>query len=763
MEDTAFVTLDYGTDWPSVRLSWAAQQRRIRFRFVGDRGELCGDDHGLRLFAETTEEVRFDAGMSRDSKHADWYAPLFTGFVERVRAGDASTEGLDEAVSVARIISRAYESAEQGRSLSLWEAAPRTSSADGYPTPVERLEASSARGFGAESVGRGRDGLEPREPLPAPSAALEDTSVSLPAGLAPFEPVSSPAPRRSRLALRVAGLAALGAAVAWTFHDVNWKLLGGAMANAQPGWLALAACVNLAVLVFHAARWGALVRPLSTTATFRRTLEAMTVGFTVSTVVPARMGELARLEWFGRTTGVSRISTGATILLDHLVNAVGLLAGLAVLPFLLDVPLWLRPGGYFALAFFAVGVAVLLASLRRPGTSQRRLDAAPLPVRALTNFLAKCGKAWRPRAPPRPAHLACRVARRLGVRDQRDRPLHEAVGLEPAVVASILVLVAVNIALAVPFAPPANAGTLELGATLASRGVRGAQGAGALAFALCYHFLQVMPIGIIGFWTIVARGPPGPRRRWPGAASLVVPGRAPRRARDAFASMADLCRSAAAKRDADAGRQGRPSLLGARGLPAPLVHVGDRPIVRLSLALGLTPDFYNYVGLALGVVAGRAHRAGLAGPGGWATALCGVCDILDGRIARALGVASAYGDFIDSTFDRFVEAFVFLGFALYLRATAFGPFLAAAALAGSLVVSYARARGEVLGVLCTAGLMQRGERLVVVSLACLLDGPVSAAMNRSEGWLVCGMLGFIAMTSAFTAVHRTYWIAARLR
>lgn len=506
VEDTVLLTLEYEDGLASVRLSWAAQQRRILFRFLGDRGELCGDDHGLRLFAETTEEVRFDAGMSRDSKHADWYAPVFTGFVKRVRAGDASTEGLDEAVSVARIISRAYESAEQGRSLSLWEAAPRTSSADGYPTPVERLEASSARGFGAESVGRGRDGLEPREPLPAPSAALEDTSVSLPAGLAPFEPVSSPAPRRSRLALRVAGLAALGAAVAWTFHDVNWKLLGGAMANAQPGWLALAACVNLAVLVFHAARWGALVRPLSTTATFRRTLEAMTVGFTVSTVVPARMGELARLEWFGRTTGVSRISTGATILLDHLVNAVGLLAGLAVLPFLLDVPLWLRPGGYFALAFFAVGVAVLLASLRRPGTSQRRLDAAPLPVRALTNFLAKLreGMASARTLPVLLTSLAASLVA-WGLEINVTALSMKAVGLNLPIAASILVLVAVNIALAIPFAPPANAGTLEAGAILAllEFGVPKEQ---ALAFALCYHLLQVVPIGIIGLTLIGRRG-----------------------------------------------------------------------------------------------------------------------------------------------------------------------------------------------------------------------------------------------------------------
>jgi len=187
------------------------------------------------------------------------------------------------------------------------------------------------------------------------------------------------------------------------------------------------------------------------------------------------------------------------------------------------------------------------------------------------------------------------------------------------------------------------------------------------------------------------------------------------------------------------------------------------PMVSLSLRFGLGPDFYNYAGLALGLASGVLIATGRLAAGGWAIVLCGICDILDGRIARATGVASSYGDFIDSTFDRFVEVFAFLGFAIYLRDTRFGPFLASAALAASLVVSYARARGEVLGVLCTGGLMQRGERLVLTSLVCLVDPPLTAHLGWNEGILVQWMLGFVAVTSAVTAVHRTFWIAARLR
>ena len=146
-----------------------------------------------------------------------------------------------------------------------------------------------------------------------------------------------------------------------------------------------------------------------------------------------------------------------------------------------------------------------------------------------------------------------------------------------------------------------------------------------------------------------------------------------------------------------------------------------------------------------------------------AIALGGVCDILDGRIARARGLVSPYGQFIDSTLDRFVEVFAFLGFVHYLRAFAFGPLVATAAITGSLLVSYTRARGESVGVLCKEGLMQRAERLVLTFLVCLLDAPITAALGRSAGTAVVWVLALIAVGTFVTAAQRTWWISARLR
>lgn len=217
------------------------------------------------------------------------------------------------------------------------------------------------------------------------------------------------------------------------------------------------------------------------------------------------------------------------------------------------------------------------------------------------------------------------------------------------------------------------------------------------------------------------------------------------------------------KQDADQKKKSGQLFLGAGDFLLHWFMWAVDPITRLSIGLGLTPDFYNYAGLALGIGSGFFIANGQLEAGGWAIALCGVADILDGRIARLTGVASDFGDFIDSTFDRYVEIAACLGFLVLLADHPWGPFLAASAMAGSLVVSYTRARGEALGILCTGGLMQRGERMVLSCLACLSD----AGFSRLFGWprysVILWTLGAIGVTTLITAVHRTVWIGLRLK
>jgi CDP-diacylglycerol--glycerol-3-phosphate 3-phosphatidyltransferase len=215
--------------------------------------------------------------------------------------------------------------------------------------------------------------------------------------------------------------------------------------------------------------------------------------------------------------------------------------------------------------------------------------------------------------------------------------------------------------------------------------------------------------------------------------------------------------------DADAQGKGAQFALGAGNF---LVHWFMwvlRPVDWLAARAGLSPDFFNFAGLACGVASGVLIGLGRLELGGWAIVVGGVCDIMDGRVARATQVDSKYGKFIDSTLDRFVEVFALLGFVVFLRATPYGSFCAAAALSGSLLVSYARARGESLGVLCREGLMQRAERLVLTILVCWLDRALAGWWGLAAGTPSTWVLGAIAVGTFGTATQRTIWISRRLR
>ena len=217
------------------------------------------------------------------------------------------------------------------------------------------------------------------------------------------------------------------------------------------------------------------------------------------------------------------------------------------------------------------------------------------------------------------------------------------------------------------------------------------------------------------------------------------------------------------RRDADAERKGSRFLLGAGDF---LVHwfmwaIG--PAERGLLRAGAGPDLMNAAGLLSGLASGVLIGLGRLEAGGWAIALAGVCDILDGRLARARKVASPYGKFIDSTLDRFVETFAFLGFAVYFAERPWGPLVVAAGLGGSLLVSYAQARGETVGVSGSGGLMQRAERLVLQILGCLFDPLLSRWVGVPEGTVLFWVLVVMAAGALATAVHRTVWISRRLR
>jgi phosphatidylglycerophosphate synthase len=231
----------------------------------------------------------------------------------------------------------------------------------------------------------------------------------------------------------------------------------------------------------------------------------------------------------------------------------------------------------------------------------------------------------------------------------------------------------------------------------------------------------------------------------------------------ALASMAVFGLARGGARDKDAERKGSRFLLGAGDFLVHWFMWAISPVERALLGAGAGPDLMNAAGLVFGALAGVLIGTGRLEAGGWAIVLAGVADILDGRLARARGLSSLYGKFIDSTLDRFVETFAFLGLAVYFAARPWGPLTIAAGLGGSLLVSYAQARGETVGVSGSGGLMQRAERLVLMALGCLLDPLLSRTLGLAQGTVLLSVIALIALGAFGTAVYRTFWIARRLR
>jgi phosphatidylglycerophosphate synthase len=187
-----------------------------------------------------------------------------------------------------------------------------------------------------------------------------------------------------------------------------------------------------------------------------------------------------------------------------------------------------------------------------------------------------------------------------------------------------------------------------------------------------------------------------------------------------------------------------------------------RPVTRASIAAGLTPLFYNLFAVACGLGSMVAYATGHFPTAGLLVFVSGIADVMDGEVARGTNTADKRGAFLDSTLDRFTEFAAFAGLAYYF-ASGWIAVAIVVALGGSLLVSYTRARGESLGVLCKVGLMQRAERMILLGLGSILDPSLCARAGWSPGSVVAAVVAVIAVGTVWTSVYRTVWIARALR
>ena len=176
-----------------------------------------------------------------------------------------------------------------------------------------------------------------------------------------------------------------------------------------------------------------------------------------------------------------------------------------------------------------------------------------------------------------------------------------------------------------------------------------------------------------------------------------------------------------------------------------------RPVVRLAIALHLTPNTITVIGLLITVVAAILVASGWLLVGAAVLTAGSLFDAVDGALARAQGGGTAFGSFLDSTLDRASEAILYAGIAVWFLDTLAEPawpvLAVLVALAGSFMVSYARARAEGIGLSASVGLAPRTERLVLV-----IVGVALAGLGFTP--ILIGILVLVAALTVVTVVQR---------
>ena len=194
------------------------------------------------------------------------------------------------------------------------------------------------------------------------------------------------------------------------------------------------------------------------------------------------------------------------------------------------------------------------------------------------------------------------------------------------------------------------------------------------------------------------------------------------------------------------------------------------PLIKGMIKVGITPNVVTTVGFIGNIIAAAFFivasqqmdmicQTTILGWGGFIIIASGLFDMMDGRLARMGNMSLSFGAMWDSTLDRYSELVSLFGIVLVFLEDE-GWFwmgvVTFAAMVGSVMVSYVRARAEGLGIECKVGFMQRPERVVVTALTAILTG-----VSGSLWWLAGGMI-LIAVLANITAFWRVAYCYGKL-
>ncbi|HWP86168.1 MAG TPA: CDP-alcohol phosphatidyltransferase family protein [Terriglobia bacterium] len=166
-------------------------------------------------------------------------------------------------------------------------------------------------------------------------------------------------------------------------------------------------------------------------------------------------------------------------------------------------------------------------------------------------------------------------------------------------------------------------------------------------------------------------------------------------------------------------------------------------IVRALSLSHIHPNMLTALGLVINIVAAVLFAKGEFWAAGWVVVGAGIFDMVDGRVARVTNTVTPFGAFFDSVVDRYSDMALYMGLLVYYARAErfFYVVLVALVMAGSVMISYARARAESLIPTCKVGFLERPERIVLII--------IGALFNR-----MAPVLWIIAVLSNITVIHR---------
>jgi CDP-diacylglycerol--glycerol-3-phosphate 3-phosphatidyltransferase len=181
------------------------------------------------------------------------------------------------------------------------------------------------------------------------------------------------------------------------------------------------------------------------------------------------------------------------------------------------------------------------------------------------------------------------------------------------------------------------------------------------------------------------------------------------------------------------------------------------PAISFLARHSVSPNAITTVGTLLTVAAGVVYGTGHIMTAGWIMAVTAFFDVVDGEVARRTGRSTVFGAFYDSTLDRVADGALMAGLTVFyatnpIHHNIYMMVICLVGIIGTFLVSYTRARAESLGIDAKVGVMQRPERIV------LLSAPQALFGLFWNGWVLIGIVTLLSVTAWITAVQRIAFV-----